>query len=252
MKQGKRNLYPENRFEKSDRPMNIFYAPPSQINNGFVELLDQEAKHASKVMRVREGDALTIVDGIGGRYEGIVRRITKKSVQIEVSDKQFIPRRSPQLILGMGIIKKRDRLEFAVEKAIELGAVQVCLFRSEHTIKENVRMDRLESIAISAMKQSLQSYLCQINLFHSVDEMLDAVDPDNILIAHEKVEGKNGRINFEEIENSEQTLLMVGPEGGFSADEVTKFINGGASLISLGPNRLRAETAAVTFMSQFI
>ena len=62
--------------------MNIYYAPPSQINNGFAELLDQEAVHASKVMRAREGDSLIIVDGEGGRYEGIIRRITKKVVQV--------------------------------------------------------------------------------------------------------------------------------------------------------------------------
>ncbi|NIT58565.1 MAG: RsmE family RNA methyltransferase, partial [Aliifodinibius sp.] len=107
--------------------MNIFYAPPSQINNGFAELLDQEAIHASKVLRVREGDKLTIVDGEGGRYHGVVRRITKKSVQVEISDEQHHSRQKPHLILGMGIIKKRDRLEFAVEKAIELGAAQIAL-----------------------------------------------------------------------------------------------------------------------------
>lgn len=232
--------------------MNIFYVPPSQINNGFAELLDQEAKHASKVMRVREGDTLAIVDGEGGRYKGIIRRITKKSVQVKITDEQHNPRPKPELILGMGIIKKRDRLEFAVEKAIELGAAQVCLFRSDHTIKENVRMDRLESIAKSAMKQSLQSHLCKVTMFNSLDEMLNSVAADNILVAHEKVEEGNGSINFQEVQKSEQTLLLVGPEGGFSSDEIKMFVDSGASLISLGKNRLRAETAAVAFMSQFI
>ncbi|MGM0546782.1 MAG: RsmE family RNA methyltransferase [Bacteroidota bacterium] len=232
--------------------MNIFYAPPSQINNGFIELLDQEAKHASKVMRAREGDTLTVVDGKGGRYGGIIRRITKKSVQLEISDQQHVKRSSPQLMLGMGIIKKRDRLEFAVEKAIELGAFRVCLFRSEHTIKENVRMDRLESIAVSAMKQSLQSYLCSIDLYYSLDEMMNDINADTTLVAHEKVEEGEGQINLEEIEKGDKVLLLVGPEGGFSSQEITQFSDKGAELISLGKNRLRAETAAVAFMSQFL
>ncbi|PAU95840.1 hypothetical protein CK503_01935 [Aliifodinibius salipaludis] len=232
--------------------MNIFYVPPAQINNGFAELLDQEAIHASKVMRAREGDKLTIVDGVGGRYEGIVRRITKKSVQVEIKDEQHSLPPKPQLVLGMGIIKKRDRLEFAVEKAIELGAAQIGLFRSEHTIKENVRMDRLESIAVSAMKQSLQSHLCNVEIYHSLDIMLDVVTVDNILVAHEKVDETNGDIDYKSVHNSDRTLLLVGPEGGFSEDEIEEFVNRGADLVSLGPNRLRAETAVVAFLSQFL
>lgn len=232
--------------------MNIFYAPPSQINNGFAELLDQEAIHASKVMRAREGDTLTIVDGVGGRYEGVIRRITKKSVQVEIKDEEHRSRSKPELVLGMGIIKKRDRLEFAVEKAIELGAAGICLFRSERTIKENVRMDRLESLAISAMKQSLQSHLCNVEIYHSLDMMLDAVSVDNLLVAHEKVDEAKGNIDYKSVRNSERTLLLVGPEGGFSETEISNLTDKGAELVSLGPNRLRAETAAIAFMSQFL
>ncbi|MDZ7660711.1 RsmE family RNA methyltransferase [Fodinibius sp.] len=232
--------------------MNIFYAPPSQINNGYAELLDQEAIHASKVMRAREGDKLTIVDGEGGHYRGIIRRITKKSVQVEIEDAQHHSRPKPHLVLGMGIIKKRDRLEFAVEKAIELGAAQICLFRSEHTIKENVRMDRLESLAISAMKQSLQAHLSTIEVYHSLDVMLESVFADNILVAHEKVDEAKGDINYKSVRNSERTLLLVGPEGGFSESEIRDLTDKGGELVSLGPNRLRAETAAIAFMSQFL
>jgi 16S rRNA (uracil1498-N3)-methyltransferase len=233
--------------------MNVFYAPPSQINSGFAELLDQEAIHASKVMRAREGDTLTIVDGVGGRYRGVIRRITEKSVQVEVEDEQHSSRPKPHLVLGMGIIKKRDRLEFAVEKAIELGAAQIGLFRSEHTIKENVRMDRLESLAISAMKQSLQAHLSKVELYHSLDEMLDAVSADNILLAHEKVDKAKADIDYKSVRESDRTLLLVGPEGGFSETEVRDLTNHkGAELVSLGPSRLRTETAAIAFMSQFL
>jgi 16S rRNA (uracil1498-N3)-methyltransferase len=231
--------------------MNIFYAPPSQINNGFVELLDQEAMHASRVMRVKEGDRLTVVDGRGGWYEGPIRRITKKSLQVEVADQKHIALSKPALMLGMGIIKKRDRLEFAVEKAVELGATEIYLFRSEHTIKENVRMDRLEAIARSAMKQSLRAWLPEITLFHSLDEMLASVSDAMLLVAHEKVDSEQSNIDLRKL-NAEKLLLLVGPEGGFSSNEIEKLKQQGANLVSLGNNRLRAETAAVTFLSQFI
>jgi len=233
--------------------MNIFFAPPSQMNNGFAELTGQEAIHASKVMRVREGDRMVVVDGRGGRYRGIVRRILDETVQVEIedSDQQAEPR--PALILGMGIIKKRDRLEFAVEKAVELGARQICLFRSEHTIKENVRMDRLESIAVSAMKQSLRAWLPKISLYHSFEELLEGFPEATYLAAHEKVEVDSRHKDFKvDPKNSKQLLLLVGPEGGFAPREIAEVESRDGRLVSLGTHRLRAETAAVVFLSQFI
>lgn len=231
--------------------MNIFYAPPSQINNGFAELTGQEAIHASKVMRVSEGDQLIFVDGEGGRYEGPVRRITKKTIQIEIETKESFSASKPSLILGMGIIKKRDRLEFAVEKAVELGASDICLFRSEHTIKENVRMDRLESIALSAMKQSLRAWLPTVSMFRSFDNLLDTYTEASLLAAHEKVEADQRHLDFD-TPNNDQILLLVGPEGGFSGSEIGTVQERGGRLVSLGSYRLRAETAAVVFLSRFL
>lgn len=229
--------------------MNIFYAPPSQINNGFIELLDQEATHASKVLRASEGDELHIVDGRGGRYEGLIRRITRKSIQVEIEDRQRVPNTKPELILGMGIIKKRDRLEFAVEKAIELGVSKIMLFRSDHSIKENVRMDRLESIAVSAMKQSLRAWLPEISLHASLNKLLDKMHDAEILAAHEKVDTADELLQQD---GSDKKLLLVGPEGGFSDNEVNMFRDSGVRLVSLGENRLRTETAVVAFLSQFL
>lgn len=232
--------------------MNIFYAPPSQINNGFVELLNQEAKHASNVLRVKEGDELVIVDGKGGRYEGPIQRITNKSVQVQIESQQKILVSDPELILGMGIIKKRDRLEFAVEKAVELGVSHICLFQSEHTIKENVRLDRLEAKALSAMKQSQRAWLPEISLFESFGAMLESFPDTRYLAAHEKVEVDDRPIPPPKAGGGEKLLLLVGPEGGFSSDEIAVLRDKDVRLISLGRNRLRTETAAVAFLSQFL
>ncbi len=231
--------------------MNIFYAPPSQVNAGIIELTDQEATHVSKVMRAREGDEIVIVDGQGGRYEGPIRRITNKSVQVEVVNTRKVEQPDPQLVLGMGIIKKRDRLEFAVEKAVELGVSQITLFRSERTVKENVRMDRLESIAVSAMKQSLRAWLPDITLFRSLDVLLDYFPEVVCLAAHEKVGMENQEVEFKSME-ANKILLLVGPEGGFSPAEVELLRGRDVQLVSLGTNRLRTETAAVAFLSQFL
>ncbi len=231
--------------------MNIFYAPPSQIHGDMAELLDQEAHHASKVMRMREGDRLVVIDGEGGRYEGPIRRITKKSVQIELQQHQQFDEPTPKIILGMGIIKKRDRLEFAVEKAVELGVSHIALFRSDHGIKKNVRMDRLNAISISAMKQSLHTYLPEVSMHYSVEEVMDEFYEADCLMAHEKADTAHSfRSALGKIKD--RYLLLVGPEGGFSTDEVERATGKGAKLVSLGAYRLRAETAALAIMSQFI
>lgn len=227
--------------------MNIYYAPPERIANGFIELQGQESRHAHKVMRVREGDSLTVVDGKGGRYAGPVARITKKIVQVKIEEEEQFPPPEPQLILGMGVIKKRDRLEFAVEKAVELGVSEICLFRSRHTVKQNVRMDRLESTARSAMKQSLRTWLPEISFSPSFEHLLEAYSDIPAYIAHEKVESGE----LPEHKNGGRILLLVGPEGGFAEEEVTMALRGGAQAISLGKRRLRAETAAVVIVSGF-
>src|SRR5699024_4290721 len=145
-----------------------------------------------------------------GRYEGPVRSINKKSVLIEIEEHEQMREPQPELILGMGIIRKRDRMEFAVEKAVELGARHIVLFRSERTVKQNVRTDRLESIVLSAMKQSLRSWLPEVAMVHSLQEVINRFPESRCLMAHEKV---GGDLSDYSLASSEQQLLLIGPEG---------------------------------------
>ena len=231
--------------------MNIFYTPPSHIRGGFAELRGQEATHASKVLRAREGDTLVLVDGKGGRYRGPIRRITEDTIQVEIEETERVDVPDPELVLGMGIIKKRDRLEFAVEKAVELGAMGIAFFRSQRTVKENIRMDRLEAIAVSAMKQSLRPWLPKIETYDSLERLLEAYADHTPLAAHEKIGSEEQEVVLDELKSGKH-LLLVGPEGGFSESEITFLESRQAQLVSLGANRLRTETAAVAFLSQFL
>lgn len=229
--------------------MNVFYAPPAQRHDGTIELRGQEAVHAAKALRYRPGDRMMVVDGRGGWFEGEVQLADSNSVRMAIDEAatRTLPR--PQVILGMGIIKKRDRLEFAVEKAVELGVKEIALFRSDHTVKQNVRMDRLQSIAVSAMKQSLQAWLPPVALYAGPDGCMDAcsADENTLLVAHETEERMMGASPA----RGPATLLMVGPEGGFSDEEIDRMEQRGGQLVSLGTSRLRTETAALTFLSQF-
>ncbi len=230
--------------------MNIFYAPKSQIHGNAIELTGQEAKHASKVMRYREGDSIQIVDGEGGWFDCKIVRITNSQVEAEVQSSKQLDAPKPEIVLGMGLIKKRDRLEFAVEKSVELGVSEIALFRSRNTVKENVRMDRLENTILSAMKQSLRARLPKVSLLDSLEEVMDTFSDFHSLIAHEKEDSEPG-VN-PGLKSKDKLLLLVGPEGGFSDKEIEMATEGGAGVVSLGKHRLRAETAAISFLSQFI
>lgn len=230
--------------------MNIFYAPPEQIAGHSIELLGQEARHAGQVLRYRKGDSITVVDGQGGWYEGTIHTILKDTVQISI-DRHFLKKPpQPELVLGLGIIKKRDRLEFAVEKAVELGVSEIALFRSRYTVKEKIRRDRLEKTVLSAMKQSLRAHLPEIEMFESVYSVVETYNDCKVLIAHQ--EGENGTGIPDKIKREAKLLLLVGPEGGFSPEEIQNLSEKGAELVTLGNHRFRTETASTVFLSQFL
>jgi len=236
--------------------MNIFYAPSAQIDGEYIELRGQEARHASRVLRYREGDAIVVCDGKGGWYEGEIRQVLEKTVQVRIREQKQKEAPVPRLVLGMAIIKKRDRLEFAVEKAVELGAMEIALFRSTRTVKENVRPDRLEAVALAGMKQSMRAHLPKIRVFDSLDSLLERYSDHQVLVAHEKVNQDESRKDVipDSGRKAEKLLLLVGPEGGFSEEEIQKILRGpvSAETVSLGAYRLRTETAVAAFLSQFI
>lgn len=230
--------------------MNIFYAPPEYVTETHAELRGQEARHASKVLRYREGDEITVVNGEGGWYEGIISKTGRDYLGIEIKRSKIRELTGPRLTTGVGLIKKRDRLEYALEKAVELGASDIALFRSEHTVKESVRRDRLESIILSAMKQSLRAYLPSLELYDSLPDLLERWKGKKILAAHP--DGENGNHDLKNFGDAGELLLLVGPEGGFSETELSDIERYGGAFIALGQYRLRSETAVVALMSQFL
>lgn len=229
--------------------MNIFYAPPEHINANVIELTGQEAVHATKVLRYSRSDAITVVDGAGGWYEGEVALTDGNHVQIAVQEKKQEDQLRPRLTLALGIIKKRDRLEFAVEKAVELGVQEIALFTAEHSVKQNVRTDRLEAIILSAMKQSLQCWLPKLTIYRSLNEVVKPHTDSCHIVAHQEGDA----LSMPEIleNSSDNYVLWVGPEGGLSEDEIDLLRAHRAKFVKLGPNRLRTETAAVSFVSVF-
>lgn len=227
--------------------MNIFYAPKEQVFGEIIELGDQEATHAAKVLRYREGDSIVIVDGEGGRYHCEIKQVNLTVLKAKIQEKEQVPILNPLKVLAMGLIKKRDRLEFAVEKAVELGVSDIALFRSRHSVKQNVRMDRLEATVLSAMKQSLRAWLPGVTLYDSLEDIMEHYSDYRMLLAHKA--GKDTE-QLPDLEGAERLLALVGPEGGFSQQEIEFAKERGAESVSLGNYRLRTETAAITLLSR--
>lgn len=226
---------------------NVFYTKPENIKGGQLELVDQEARHASKVLRFNVGDELFASDGKGNVYRTTITSITKSSVLAEIEETQFESEPRIKKVLAFGAIKKRDQLEFAVEKAVELDAWEICIFDADHSERTRINEERLESIALSAFKQSKRKWLPEIIIKKSLDEVLKYYSDHQLILAHMEEEATQPSPLQEE-----KNLLLVGPEGGFSDREIELTKTREVEFISLGSNRLRAETAVAAMLSQYL
>lgn len=213
-----------------------------------MELAGQEAHHAANVMRYTDGDQLVVVDGEGSFYRGPVIQINNDSLVARVKEIWFEDPPRPELDLGLALIKKRDRLEFAIEKGVEMGVRRFYLFPSRHAVKTKVRTNRLQTIAMQAMKQSLRAYKPEIKVAGGLDDVMEKMSERKMVVAHQGEQDIAHQL--EDLKQESRLMLFIGPEGGFTSSEVQKVKDRGGEAISLGPKRLRAETAALKIVAQ--
>ncbi|NET33419.1 MAG: 16S rRNA (uracil(1498)-N(3))-methyltransferase [Cyanothece sp. SIO1E1] len=225
----------------------FFIDEPNLYTLEYVELSGQEAKHASKVLRKSVGDLLILVNGEGCKATAEIQSIQKSSLSLRIQSRELREQPEGKKVLGLGIIKVRDRFEFAIEKAVELGATTICLFESDHSERTRIKEDRLEAIIQSAFKQSGRWWKPELIIKNDLKSVLFEFADHEVLMAHEKKQ-----VEPPISSQKKEKLLLVGPEGGFSEKEVELVARAGGELISLGVNRLRAETAVAALLSQFL
>lgn len=228
--------------------MNLFYTPPQEIHDRYIFIKGQEAVHITKVLRMKTGDSLEVTDGEGMLYRCKIVDSAKKKLTLEINSSEIRKPASQHATLCLGFIRKRDRLEFAVEKCVELGVRQIIIFRGEHSQKGGIRIDRLESTALSAMKQSLRFYLPDIAVEKSLKEAIEKHAGESaVILADEQAKHTPPK----NLPNNKHRFLIVGPEGGFSEAERELLETYSHEKVSLGSYRLRAETAAVVMAARF-
>lgn len=217
----------------------VFYAPPEMFDGARVVLPDAEARHATKVLRLRAGAEVVVVDGQGGRYTVRLARTSGWSVEGEVVGTVQVPP-PPPLTLALGLLRAEERLEFALEKAVELGVTRFVTLLTERTEARRVRPERLRATAVAAMKQSLRAHLPEVAGPLALEALLGA----GAILLHEGAPLPDALRTMLPGPAAPVTLL-VGPEGGFSNGEIARARESGTRVASLGSVRLRAETAAL-------
>lgn len=228
--------------------MNLFYTLPENVCGNQLKIVGQEAIHVSKVLRYKIGDSIYVTDGQGKRYSCTIDVISKQDVQLSIEQSVFEEKELPMITVAIGAIKKKNRLEFAVEKVTELGADEIVLFNADHSEKTNLRKDRIFNTVLSAMKQSLRVYLPKITYQESTEKLVQSIPKSTqVILADEST--SESTVN--KTANTGSCFLVVGPEGGFSKKERKLFSSKKAFHYSLGAHRLRTETAAMIITDHF-
>lgn len=225
--------------------MHLFYTP--DINGITYTLSEEESKHCVRVLRLNEGDKIQLIDGKGGFYDAVITDNNPKRGSVKVLEhRKEVGKRNWELHIAIAPTKMMDRLEWFVEKATEMGIDGIALIDCKNSERDVVKTERIEKVAISAIKQSLKAYLPKI------DEVLDFKKyiaqtkefKGEKYIAHCNYRGKLPHIKSE-YKPGKNALVLIGPEGDFTRDEVKLALENGFKEISLGESRLRTETAAL-------
>lgn len=219
-----------------------FYAPDIE---SLGILPTDESQHCIRVLRHKEGDVIRVIDGKGSRYDCTILSADPRGVMLEVMERTEIPPHwGCRITLAVAPTKNMDRMEWLVEKAVELGVDRIMPLLCEHSERKIVKIDRLRKIAVSAMKQSLKTTLPQIDELTPIGGFLAEDDPKA-----QKFMGYCDR-NFpllslaREYKAGSDVRIMIGPEGDFSPAEVDMAVRVGYLPVTFGESRLRTETAA--------
>lgn len=222
--------------------MNLFYVPAANIRGDDAEFPEEEAHHAMNVLRLNSGDPVHFTDGRGGMYYGKISRLSRKSVQAIIEEREIAKPGPIKHTMVIGYIRQKQRMEFAIEKLVEIGIKHIALFHGDHSEPGKMKTERIEKIIKAASKQSLQYHFPQYSLHNSLKDCLTTINTDYLLAAHERVEPE---ITPEIQPNLPEITGITGPEGGLSEEEAHLINQYNGRWISLGRQRLRAETAAL-------
>ena len=220
--------------------MKLFYG---EISENTVIINTEEQQHIVKVLRMKSGEEIFVTDGKGNLAKGNLVFEGKK-VHLEILEiKEKLPNFSPQLHIAIAPTKNIDRIEFFVEKAVEMGISEITFLQTEKTERKNISIEKLTKQAISASKQSLRFHFPKMNDLVKFSDFIKNLNAETTFVAHcnENLE----RIHLKDVDSQENITFLIGPEGDFSDKEIQILADKGIKAVSLGNQRLRTETAGI-------
>jgi 16S rRNA (uracil1498-N3)-methyltransferase len=222
----------------------VFYAPnPTSIGT----LNEEESFHACRVLRIRNGDKIRLLDGIGGLFEATIDQVDAKKTSftnVQLLERQTEP--NYQIHLYVAPTKQMERMEWMVEKCCEFGIHEIIFFTSKNSERKEMKTLRLEKIAIAALKQSKNLYLPKIQPLKALNEIIKSIKStteSQILFAHIS-EPPVGTLS-KQMNKVKHYHIFIGPEGDFTEQETKEMLSNSFIPFSLGKAILRTETAGI-------
>ncbi len=225
--------------------MHRFYCPDIAET---LTLGEEDSKHCVKVLRMVEGATIEVVDGNGNLYTCRITMAHPKRCAVEVLDKQYRPPHwGQQIVLGIAPTKNLDRIEWLVEKCVEMGVDRIIPLRCHNSERTVLKTERLKKIMVSAMKQSLKATLPRLDEMTPVEQLLAEPFDGTRCIAYcdEQLPRDQRQTLVSAYQPGRGTLVLIGPEGDFSPEEVQAAREAGFVPVTLGESRLRTETAGM-------
>lgn len=222
-----------------------FYCPDIASH---CELSEEETAHATRVLRLKEGDKVSVLDGQGHLYRCVITATSSKHCSLSTEETLDISKTwNGRVTIAMAPTKNIDRTEWMAEKATEIGIDALEFVRCRFSERTGIRIERIERILIGAMKQSHKPFLPIVKGMTPFKVFVDSITTGQRYIAHcyEEVAREPLFAALLRCDTSDDVTVMIGPEGDFSIDEVRYAVSKGWQPVSLGDSRLRTETAAV-------
>jgi 16S rRNA (uracil1498-N3)-methyltransferase len=221
--------------------MNTFFGI---IQNNAAILNEDESLHCVKVLRHKVGDVIQVIDGKGTRAIGTIQAAHAKQCAVLLTEKEVVVNnRNYKLHIAIAPTKNMERIEWFVEKAVEIGIDEISFIKCKNSERTVVKDERILKVAESAVKQSRQAYIPKLNSLVEFREFIKSATSDVKMIAHCEKDMKENIKKY--VKNNGSHTVLIGPEGDFTKDEIAQALASGYLPVALGESRLRTETAGL-------
>lgn len=219
-----------------------FFEPSIEASITHFALSELTSKHCIQVLRMRAGESLHLTDGVGNLYTASIVEPDKKNTVVKIDTVVHTPRPQKNVCIAIGLLKNTGRFEWFLEKATEMGVTKIVPLICERSERSNLKQDRMQGVLVAALIQSKQTWLPVLTEPLTVAAFIKEHPSEQKLIAHCE---ESNKTELKDIANSNDTSILIGPEGDFTPTEIETALSANYSPVSLGNTRLRTETAGM-------